>query len=196
MTESKESREIIAELRRQGWNVERTERGHYKAYPPDPAQKMVTFAGGLSGDHRAVKNAVAQLRRSGFVWPPTKQNGVTYPFRPPPEGRLADGTVVREGDTILADGTVIKEYPIPVKLAGLREPELDPEPPTPDELYAELRAARDDHRLHVELLVEADAALLRAAERTREAKEELQKCAERLRDAKAAFDAAFEAEGS
>jgi len=188
MTESKESREIVGELRRQGWTVERTERGHYKAYPPDPAQKMVTFAGGLSGDHRTVKNAVAQLRRSGFQWPPPKQNGVTYPFRPPPEGRLDDGTVVREGDTILANGTVIKEHPISVKL------ELESEPPTPDELYAELRAARDDHRLHAELLVEADAALLRAAERTREAKEELQKCAERLRDAKAAFDAAFEAE--
>jgi hypothetical protein len=196
VTESKESREIVAELRRQGWNVERTERGHYKARPPDAGKPMVTFAGGLSGDHRSVKNAVAQLRRSGFVWPPTKTNGVTFPFLPPPEGRLADGTVVREGDTILANGAVIREHPVPVKLASCPELELEPEPPTPDELYAELRAARDDHRLHAELLAEADAALLRAAERTREAKEDLQRCAERLRDAKAAFDAAFEAEGS
>jgi hypothetical protein len=221
MTESKESREIVAELRRQSWRVERTDRGHYKAYPPGN-KPMVTFAGGLSGDPRSIKNAVAQLRKSGFQWPPPKQNGNTWAnsydapcaacgktpsvvideqrnafcseacgrsfrdglskskleaFTVGPEGRLTDGTVIKEGDTIFANGVIRRT-------------------PTPDELYAELRAARDDHRLHAELLAEAEATCAKAERELADARDALQAAGKRLKEAKASFDAEFEAEGT
>ena len=65
---NRDFQELLKDLERQKWGVERTERGHFKFKAPDG--KGLVTAGGSYGDHRAIKNLVAQLRRSGFT--PTK----------------------------------------------------------------------------------------------------------------------------
>lgn len=70
----KEVREIVQEAQRQGWRVEIAKSGHIKLFPPDRTQTMVTIAGTPS-DHRWRENALAELRRRGFRWPPEKKGG-------------------------------------------------------------------------------------------------------------------------
>ena len=57
-----EFRELIWDLQHQGWRVEQTKQGHYKAFPPDPSQPMVLF----STNPNAKKKVLSQLRRSGY----------------------------------------------------------------------------------------------------------------------------------
>lgn len=59
----KEVQEIIRELERQGWRVERG-KGHYKAFPPDKKKSMVTIPTTPSGG-RWRQNLISQLRASG-----------------------------------------------------------------------------------------------------------------------------------
>ena len=59
-------RDIRIELQKQGWTLRRKTR-HWQAIPPDktmPVCHVVT----TPSDTRAVKNLIAQLRRSGFTW--------------------------------------------------------------------------------------------------------------------------------
>ncbi len=58
----KEVRELVDELRRQGWRVEVA--AHVQAYSPDGVS-IVTFASTPS-DHRWKKNTISRLRRGGF----------------------------------------------------------------------------------------------------------------------------------
>jgi len=51
----------------QGWSVEQTKNGHYRAIPPDPDMDIVIMAGTPS-DRRALQNDIARLRRNGFIW--------------------------------------------------------------------------------------------------------------------------------
>ncbi len=53
---------------RQGWRVEPTKKG-WLLIPPDKTKPAVTMHNTPS-DHRAEKNLIATLRRSGLVWPP------------------------------------------------------------------------------------------------------------------------------
>jgi predicted RNA binding protein YcfA (HicA-like mRNA interferase family) len=55
---------IIKALESQGWRVELGGR-HYKCFPPDKTLPMVVIAATPS-DHRAWKNILGFLRRSGF----------------------------------------------------------------------------------------------------------------------------------
>lgn len=60
-------RGVLEELRRQGWRVEKTRRRcHIRAYSPDG--KTIVHTGGTPGDHRALANWLADLRRAGFVY--------------------------------------------------------------------------------------------------------------------------------
>ncbi len=59
---------ILKALREQGWRIEHG-KGHVKAFPPDPTKPMVTLPS-TPGGGRWKQNAIAQLRRSGFRWPP------------------------------------------------------------------------------------------------------------------------------
>lgn len=59
-------REIVRRLRNQGWTVESTNGGHFKAIPPDKSRPIVHFSGTPS-DWRGIKNTVAELVRSGYV---------------------------------------------------------------------------------------------------------------------------------
>jgi hypothetical protein len=61
---SKEIKQLVRKLEQQGWRVELGGGGHYKAFPPDVTKPMVTFASTPS-DHRALRNIISMLRRSG-----------------------------------------------------------------------------------------------------------------------------------
>src|SRR6185436_15008798 len=80
MSAAPEIDEVVDELRRQGWSVDRTSRGHYKAWPPDTALRMVTFAD--SSEYRSSKNNLSLLRRSGVVWPPPPRSSRTSQAQP------------------------------------------------------------------------------------------------------------------
>lgn len=59
-------------LEDQGWRIEPGRKGrHAVAYPPDKDVAPVVLPSTPSGP-RWRENLIAQLRRSGFVWPPTK----------------------------------------------------------------------------------------------------------------------------
>jgi hypothetical protein len=55
----------------QGWRIEARKGGHDMAFPPDKSKAPVSLPG-TPGGGRWLQNLIAQLRRSGFVWPPRK----------------------------------------------------------------------------------------------------------------------------
>jgi len=55
----------------QGWRIEARKGGHDMAFPPDKTKSAVTLPS-TPGGGRAIPNLIAQLRRSGFIWPPPK----------------------------------------------------------------------------------------------------------------------------
>lgn len=59
---------LIKACTQQGWRVEHRKGGHYMAFPADKTQPPVAFAATPS-DHRAIKNTISQMRRSGLIWP-------------------------------------------------------------------------------------------------------------------------------
>ena len=62
-------KKLVDEVARQGWTVEQGRKGQTKLIPPDPT-KQIVFIHGTPSDHRAMKNAIAELRRQGLMWPP------------------------------------------------------------------------------------------------------------------------------
>lgn len=62
------SREILAELVRQGWLVEPTNGDHLRCIPPHRDAPIV-FASLTPSDRRATASWLADLRRSGFSYP-------------------------------------------------------------------------------------------------------------------------------
>lgn len=63
-------RKLLKALEEQGFSVERTKAGHWLVRNPE-GRAVATIAGTAS-DHRSMKNALAYLRRAGFVWPPRR----------------------------------------------------------------------------------------------------------------------------
>lgn len=62
---------LIKALREQGFVVTRTGRGHWLVRNADG--DFVTTLAGTPSEHRGWKNALATLRRAGFIWPPRKR---------------------------------------------------------------------------------------------------------------------------
>lgn len=60
---------IKDELRRQGWDVLRIASGRWKGVPPN-GRPIVHFSERTTNDTRTLKNTIAALKASGFVWPP------------------------------------------------------------------------------------------------------------------------------
>ncbi|HEX4489664.1 MAG TPA: hypothetical protein VH914_00515 [Acidimicrobiia bacterium] len=60
----KDTKKLLRNLERQGWTIEATKSGHIRAIPPDTTKPIVIIASTPS-DHRAWKNTIAQLRKSG-----------------------------------------------------------------------------------------------------------------------------------
>jgi len=63
---SKEIKTLIKDLEDQGWRVVLARSGHYKAYPPDKSQSMVTMPSTPS-DHRSMRNTIRDLKHSGYL---------------------------------------------------------------------------------------------------------------------------------
>jgi hypothetical protein len=61
---NKDVQHLISALRKDGWRVT-IARTHYKAYPPDLTQQIVTFSATPRGS-RWRKDVLAQLRKSGY----------------------------------------------------------------------------------------------------------------------------------
>jgi hypothetical protein len=61
-------KQIRKALRAQGWRLD-DEGRHTKAYPPDKSMPPVVLPK-TPGGGRWRENTIAQLRRSGFIWPP------------------------------------------------------------------------------------------------------------------------------
>jgi hypothetical protein len=62
-----ENSDVLTAARAQGWRVERTKR-HIRLVPADKTRPAVVGAATPS-DRRARRNFIADLRRSGLIWP-------------------------------------------------------------------------------------------------------------------------------
>lgn len=63
----KDLRKIIKALKKQGFEVEITKRGHVRVFKD--GHKVATFSG-TPGDWRSLKNSLSDVKRLGFRWPP------------------------------------------------------------------------------------------------------------------------------
>lgn len=63
-----ETRKVVRALRKQGFTVDRTTKGHLRVYDPDG--NFVTTHSGTPSEYRGWKNFLSDLRRAGFQWPP------------------------------------------------------------------------------------------------------------------------------
>lgn len=89
---SNDWRVVEQALRDQGWRLERTGNGHFKAFPPDRTKRMVVLA--ESNDPRAFKNQLSDLRKSGFLWRRDEDEVESRPSPPPAsENRLGFAAV-------------------------------------------------------------------------------------------------------
>ena len=60
---SKEVRQLIKKLERQGFDVDPSKSGHYKVRKNG---RLITTLAGTPSDSRSLKNAMAVLKRAGF----------------------------------------------------------------------------------------------------------------------------------
>lgn len=181
----KEFREVAAELVRQGWRVERTGQGHYRAKPPNPTLPIVHF--GHSSEARAFQNTIGQLRRSGFVWPPPE---------PPERPKAVDGAandavgieLVEPPWNQLDDGRPDEDEP--ASAAAEQAPTSDPEDEL-ERLWRELKDARVYLALEDEDLANRERAMKDAVAAHAAAVASREDAAARLRRCKQRFDDAF-----
>ena len=64
---NKDLRKIIQALEEQGFDVERTRKGHHRVFLDGI---WVTTLPGTPSDWRSFRNALAAAKRAGFQWPP------------------------------------------------------------------------------------------------------------------------------
>ena len=63
----KELRKLLEAIEEQGFHTKRTANGHHTVRTPDG--QFVTVISGTPSDKRGTRNALAALRRAGFIWP-------------------------------------------------------------------------------------------------------------------------------
>lgn len=63
----KDTRKVLREAERQGFEVRTSKTGHPMIYR---SGAFVAKASSTPGDRRALRNLIAALRRAGFRWPP------------------------------------------------------------------------------------------------------------------------------
>lgn len=63
----KDLKKIVKALRKAGYTVETTKRGHVKVTRED---RLVATFSGTPSDWRSLRNTLSVLRRDGFDWPP------------------------------------------------------------------------------------------------------------------------------
>lgn len=164
---------IVKELKRQGWEVTMTSRGHYRAASPDKNVPVEHFS--ASGDPRAYLNTLKRLSNAGFVWPTAH-------------------TLARDEDE--EQEAEVEEFKLPEAL-----PEVAPERPKTvqveaelEQTWARLKHAKKSLALTKSMLELAQADVDEAVRERDLAREELDKATRALADAKTAFDALFEVE--
>jgi len=203
---AKDFSEIADALRDQGWTLEKTADNHMKAFPPDKTKSMVVFSA-KSGDFRAIRNTIAQLRRSGFQWPP--RDGfvppaplplMPHPLRPASNRNIEREVVAEVTAQVLAP---LEKIAVEVLAGKATNEELDEyveaHPPAPppsqgdalEALFRELKDAKQNLVLCDEMVAHCAEVLEKARLDHEDAKSESVRAVERLRQAKAKFDAEF-----
>jgi hypothetical protein len=181
MADRKDWKAIVEELPRQGWTVEPTTRGHFKAVPPDPTQEIVHFS--HSDDHHALMNVIRDLKRRGFVWPPPSKKDIAVERRLDAE----DNPTVKACDVCGLVECLCSE-------AGY-DSHILPETPEAkmDRLFAELKDAKTYVALTHEQLQEWKKRVEDATRALTEADAEHSRAVAAMQKLKTDFDRAFEA---
>lgn len=60
----KDMKKLLKAVEEQGFTYRRTTKGHYAVYKDG---RIIAVMSGTSSDHRSDKNALADLKRNGFV---------------------------------------------------------------------------------------------------------------------------------
>ena len=183
MATNKDFRHILEELERQRWAVEQTTKGHYRAAPPDPSKRIVTFS--LSNEHRAIHNTISLLKASGFLWPPPAK-------LPHEEARTASVAESDDPDAWIDEHNKKVEANAP--------DEEEPAPPEThedrmDRLFHELKEAKTYVALADEQYAVCEAKLYAAQKDFEQAQDERKKAKEALQTKKNEFDSAFSEDG-
>lgn len=63
MASNKDMRQLVRQMRAQGWEVSRTRSDHLRFTSPDGHSTV--YAPSTPSDHRSIRNVVAKLRREG-----------------------------------------------------------------------------------------------------------------------------------
>lgn len=174
----KDFRGIVAELEEQGWEIGQISGTHYRATPPDKEKPLVHFS--VSADPRAIKNTIADLRRSGFVWPPERARGEAAPDSQPDSAPLSEGLFDIENDPFANE----------VEAPLVPEQDLTPEERM-ERLWAELKDAKTYRDLATDHVRACEMTFEAARKALEEAKAEQERAAAVLREKKALFDANF-----
>lgn len=174
-TGMKQYKDVFEALDNQGWTVEPTSRGHFKAVPPDKNKTIVVIS--TSDDPHAYMNNIRDLKRGGFIWPvPSK----------------AEDRSRREPQTAADDP--FDKYALPARPSGVVDvPTAPPETQEEkmDRLFRELKEAKayaalaEEHAHECSDRAAAAAAALNTAERESAA------AADAMKKKKAEFDDAF-----
>lgn len=172
MGTNKDFNPVINELERQGWTIQRTTQGHYKATPPSKLFKVVHFS--ASNEPRALANTLRDLKKSGFQWPPLERHEVRAQRA---ETRGFDQVVIESSPPSLSPVS----QPIPVTAS---EDKME-------KLWADLKEAKTNFELFDEQLTERRRKLEEAQRAFTEAEVERDRAAAQLREMKARFDEAF-----
>jgi hypothetical protein len=169
MAGNKDFKPIISELRQQGWSVDQTTQGHWKATPPDASKSIVHFS--ASNDTHALKNTLKDLRHSGFIWPPPSK---------------------RDRSSSSVESVEPPEVPVSEPGPAMETKPTETAEEKMDRLWRELKEAKSYLALTEEHMVECRTALEAAQKAFAEAEAERVKAAETLKSKKAEFDQAFE----
>jgi hypothetical protein len=164
-----EYRPIVNALHDQGWEVEQTTKGHWKATPPDKTKPVVHFS--YSGDYRSVPNCIRDLKRSGLLWPP------------PPKPKATPTLNAQDVDVLQR---MLDEEPS-------APPPPTPKEPTMESVFAELKEAKEYFAMADDDLAKAQAQLEEAQRNLAEKTKHRDEAVEVLKKKKAAFDRLFEA---
>jgi hypothetical protein len=68
---AKEARDLVEEAVRQGWRLRDMPGKHYFLFASDGVGKVAIPR--TPSDARSLRNAIQEMRRHGFVWPPPKK---------------------------------------------------------------------------------------------------------------------------
>jgi hypothetical protein len=183
MASNKDFRHILEELERQRWAVEQTTKGHYRAAPPDPNKRIITFS--LSNEPRAIHNTISQLKTSGFLWPPPDKLPHEEARAAAAENDDPDAWIDEHNRKVEEASAPVEEEPLP--------PETHEE--RMDRLFHELKEAKTYVALADEQYAVCEAKLLAAQREFEQAQDERKKAREALQAKKTEFDSAFSEDG-